>query len=292
MRVIVNASGEWVGVDRCRAAAATRQALKWTADDGDQIVEQQSIGARNRVGAPARQMESSQEPDRAVRPGRSRAEISRREITGLVPPAKGDGVGARSRIRAVPSRANKFAATSTRSPPARTRRPGGVRRSKRLRVRYRRQPAGLEQKSVGARNRVMRRPPSQERMNSPLELRKVRLRGLGGQGVCGVPGTSPSAAGVSRQVSSRRSVGALNRVACRPPFQERMNSPLELHKVRLRGLGGQGVCGVPGTSPSAAGDRPAGLEQKSVGARNRVACRPPFQERMNSPLELRKVRLC
>jgi hypothetical protein len=29
--------------------------------------------------------------------------------------------------------------------------------------------------------------------NSPLQLRKVRLRGLGGQAVCGVPGTCASA---------------------------------------------------------------------------------------------------
>jgi hypothetical protein len=33
-----------------------------------------------------------------------------------------------------------------------------------------------------------------ERMNSPLENRKVRLRGLGGPAVCGVPGTCASAA--------------------------------------------------------------------------------------------------
>jgi hypothetical protein len=33
----------------------------------------------------------------------------------------------------------------------------------------------------------------QERMNSPLENRKVRLRGLGGPAVCGVRGTCASA---------------------------------------------------------------------------------------------------
>jgi hypothetical protein len=32
-------------------------------------------------------------------------------------------------------------------------------------------------------------------MNSPLEIRKVRLRGLGGHTVCGVPGTGASATG-------------------------------------------------------------------------------------------------
>jgi hypothetical protein len=35
----------------------------------------------------------------------------------------------------------------------------------------------------------------QERMNSPLERRKVRLRGLGGLTVCGVPDTGASATG-------------------------------------------------------------------------------------------------
>jgi hypothetical protein len=35
----------------------------------------------------------------------------------------------------------------------------------------------------------------QERMNSPLERRKVRLRGLGGTAVCGVPRACASAAG-------------------------------------------------------------------------------------------------
>jgi hypothetical protein len=33
-------------------------------------------------------------------------------------------------------------------------------------------------------------------MNSPLEIRKVRLRGLGGMVVCGIPGTCASAAGL------------------------------------------------------------------------------------------------
>src|SRR5215217_1619190 len=40
--------------------------------------------------------------------------------------------------------------------------------------------------------------------------------------------------------------------AVRPP--ERMNSPLENRKVRLRGLGGTELCGVPNGCPSAAGD--------------------------------------
>jgi hypothetical protein len=32
-------------------------------------------------------------------------------------------------------------------------------------------------------------------MNSPLGKRKVRLRGLGGPAVCGIPGTGASATG-------------------------------------------------------------------------------------------------
>ena len=35
---------------------------------------------------------------------------------------------------------------------------------------------------------------------------------------------------------------------------ERMNSPLEIRKVRLRGLGGQAMCGVGRTCASATGD--------------------------------------
>jgi hypothetical protein len=44
-----------------------------------------------------------------------------------------------------------------------------------------------------------------ERMNSPLESRKVRLRGLGGPAVEGVPGTGASATGDHRiRVAKRR----------------------------------------------------------------------------------------
>jgi hypothetical protein len=39
-----------------------------------------------------------------------------------------------------------------------------------------------------------------ERMNSPLEIRKVRLRGLGGPTVCGVSSTWASATGESAGV--------------------------------------------------------------------------------------------
>ena len=37
-------------------------------------------------------------------------------------------------------------------------------------------------------------------------------------------------------------------------LQERMNSPLQLHKVHLRGLGGPVVCGIPCTGASATED--------------------------------------
>src|SRR5688500_13539218 len=40
------------------------------------------------------------------------------------------------------------------------------------------------------------------------------------------------------------------RMSCRPPA-EGMNSPQQPHEVRLRGLGGPSVCGVPGTCASA-----------------------------------------
>jgi hypothetical protein len=36
-------------------------------------------------------------------------------------------------------------------------------------------------------------------------------------------------------------------------LHERMNSPLEGHKVRLRGLGGQAACGARGDCASATG---------------------------------------
>jgi hypothetical protein len=39
-------------------------------------------------------------------------------------------------------------------------------------------------------------------MNSPLEIRKVRLRGLGGQAVCGVPGNCASATRGGRRDAS------------------------------------------------------------------------------------------
>jgi len=58
-----------------------------------------------------------------------------------------------------------------------------------------------------------------ERMNSPLEHRKVRLRGLGGPAACGVPGTGASA-------PTRLPDQILNG----------HNSPLEKREIRLRGL--------------------------------------------------------
>jgi hypothetical protein len=39
-------------------------------------------------------------------------------------------------------------------------------------------------------------------------------------------------------------------------LQERINSPLQLHKVHVRGLGGPTVCGVPRTGASATGGLP------------------------------------
>jgi hypothetical protein len=83
-----------------------------------------------------------------------------------------------------------------------------------------------------------------ERMNSPRESRKVRLRGLGGPAACGVPRTCASAAGVIFGSSE----GASGR-----PRLGRLKPRLQGHKVRLRGLGGPAACGVPRTCASAAG---------------------------------------
>jgi hypothetical protein len=67
-----------------------------------------------------------------------------------------------------------------------------------------------------------------ERMNSPLGKRKVRLRGLGGQVACGVPGTCSSATG-------------------RSPDWNRNghNSGRRLHEFRFRGRSGPRVCCTP-----------------------------------------------
>jgi hypothetical protein len=63
-------------------------------------------------------------------------------------------------------------------------------------------------------------------MNSPLENRKVRLRGLGGPAVRGVPGTCVSATGSSGQIRSEH------------------HSPQQAHEVHLRGLEGGGFVRV------------------------------------------------
>jgi hypothetical protein len=51
--------------------------------------------------------------------------------------------------------------------------------------------------------------------------------------------------------------------AARP--RERMNSPLESRKVRLRGLGGPVVCGVPDTCASATRGFPHGSAIGIIG---------------------------
>jgi hypothetical protein len=58
-----------------------------------------------------------------------------------------------------------------------------------------------------------------------------------------------------------------------------MNSPLENRKVRLRGLGGQEVCGAPGTCASAAtqtADRVEDLHAANNKAGRRKYLRPAF----------------
>ena len=68
-------------------------------------------------------------------------------------------------------------------------------------------------------------------------------------------------------------------------LQERINSPLQLHKVRLRGLGGPAVCGIPSTCASAAGGI-TGLEPQlpRSARRNSASPRKPRRaSRRNTP---------
>jgi hypothetical protein len=60
---------------------------------------------------------------------------------------------------------------------------------------------------------------------------------------------APAASVIGNQPKIYRDFGGIRGVR----LQERMNSPLQDRKVRLRGLGGQAVCGVPGTCASATG---------------------------------------
>ncbi len=162
-------------------------------------------------------------------------------------------------------RANEFAATTTQSPPARTPVPdpprctgGGV-------------PAG--QSPGGPSVRGCEVPAGSERMNSPLEIREVRLRGLPHHGPCrctnaesrraiGARMRNPGglranefAAGNSRSPPSRTAPPRAVPVhRCAVPAghrcadakfrrgSERMNSPLEIREVRLRGLPRHGPC--------------------------------------------------
>ena len=80
------------------------------------------------------------------------------------------------------SRAVETAAATARSPPARTRRPGRLRRPAHRRVRNRRAATRL-------------RPG---RLKPRLRRHEVRLRGLGGPTACGVPCTGASATGELR----------------------------------------------------------------------------------------------
>src|SRR5687767_15898324 len=80
----------------------------------------------------------------------------------------------------------------------------------------------------------------QERMNSPLQLRKVRLRGLGGPAVYGVPRACASAAG--KECDSAGLSGAVETAATTaqsPPARTRrpgrVRRPTRL-RVRSRGI--------------------------------------------------------
>jgi len=108
------------------------------------------------------------------------------------------GTGARA-TGSVP-RAVETAATRARSPPARTRRPGRVRRPMHRSVRNRaRRPAPAPSRAPER----ARPAPSPGRLKPRLQGHEVRLRGLGGPGVCGVPCTGasqPGAAAGSRAI--------------------------------------------------------------------------------------------
>ena len=77
-----------------------------------------------------------------------------------------------------------------------------------------------------------------------------------------------------------RMMSVVNRTGNVPArLRERMNSPLESRKVRLRGLGGPAVCGVPRTGAPATGrsPHPAMSSAESRGA-------PPTHPRTHAPL--------
>ena len=91
-----------------------------------------------------------------------------------------------------------------------------------------------------------------ERMNSPLERRKVRLRGLGGPGVCGAPrGYAPQPVFLSHRCVSALVV-AFRARGYSPRRRTSRTSSGEFIRSR-RGLGGPGVCGAPRGCASAAG---------------------------------------
>jgi hypothetical protein len=88
-------------------------------------------------------------------------------------------------------------------------------------------------------------------MNSPLERRKVRLRGLGGLAVCGVPGDRASAAGTSPRIAPPAFAAPCTR-GHNPRRRILRFSSGEFIRS-WRGLGGLRVCRVPGACASAAG---------------------------------------
>jgi hypothetical protein len=140
--------------------------------------------------------------------------------TGALPPGSGAVIRATWRP---PAGANKFAATTSQSPPARTRRQGGTRRPMHLRVRNRSDAAGLRRGGpatcrppAGANEfaaTTSQSPPARTRrpgrVRRPTHLR-VRNRGM-----------PPGSGAVIRQRAGR--------------LRERINSPLRHRKVRLRG---------------------------------------------------------
>ena len=175
------------------------------------------------------------------------------------------GVRLQTRIRwHLASRRREFdgtAASACRSESGSTGRPAGANPTA-----PRRPPAGANPTAPGVPQERIRRHRGvrlQERMNSPLQRHKVRLRGLGGRGACGVPGTCASATRSNRKLSLRferhrpASAGSLPR-PLRARSSRRGENSIALRILRLTstspssfGGGGRVVRARRGRSPFA-----------------------------------------
>jgi hypothetical protein len=97
---------------------------------------------------------------------------------------------------------------------------------------------------------VVTPPPLPGRLKPRLQNHEVRLRGLGGPAVCGVPRTGASATGAGRSAPAQ--VAAPGTRGHNPRRRISRFSSGEFIRS-WRGLGGRGVCGVPRTGAAATG---------------------------------------